>query len=161
LFYLNHWAKAREHLLYDDRQGLYKVKAVMLQQAYKVGAISPVAYIDGSEPFARDYSFDVAIDIAAEVFTDRLAMLFDGKDILTDKFDLDARKLFARIMGYEAKTRADSEALDGERAKTFIRESLQALVDQARSTRQSIPSEELAALFIQPADLFEVHLSRG
>src|SRR5256886_9241405 len=70
LFYLNHWAKAREHLLYDDRQGLYKVKAVMLQQAYKVGAIRPVAYIDGSEPFARDYSYDVAIAIVAEVFTD-------------------------------------------------------------------------------------------
>ncbi len=161
LFYLNHWAKAREHLLYDDRQGLYQVKTVVLQQAYKVGAISPVTYIDGSETFACDYSFDVAIDIAAEVFTDRLAMSFDGEDILTDKFDLDARKLFTRIMGYEAKIPADRESLDAERAKIFIRESLQALVEQARSTRQPIPSEELAALFIQPADLFEVHLSRG
>src|SRR5690242_7770351 len=35
LFRLNHWAKAREHLWYDDRQGLYKVKAVVLQHAYK------------------------------------------------------------------------------------------------------------------------------
>jgi len=148
LFYLNHWAKAREHLLYDDRQGLYEVKAAVLQQAYKVGAISPVAYIDGSEAFARDYSFDVAIDIATEVFTDRLAMSFDGNNILTDKLDLDARKLFVRIMGYEAKTHTDSEALDGKRTKTFIGESLQTLVDQARSTRQPIPSEELAALFI-------------
>ena len=160
LFYLNHWAKAREHLLYNDRQGLYKVKAAVLQQAYKVGAISPVAYIDGSKAFARDYCFDGAIDIAAEVFIDRLTMSFDGKDALTDKLDIDARKLFARIMGYEAKTWADSEALEEEQIKTFIGESLQTLVDQALSTRQPIPSRELAALFIYPADLFEVHVSR-
>jgi len=47
LFYLNHWAKAREYLLYDDRQGLYEVKTVVLQQAYMVGAINPIAYLDG------------------------------------------------------------------------------------------------------------------
>jgi hypothetical protein len=160
LFYLNHWAKAREHLLYGDRQGLYEVKSVVLQQAYKVGAVDPVAYIDGSEAFARDYSYGVAVDIATEVFIDRFAMSFDGNEVLTDEFDLYARKLFTHITGYQAKAQADSVMLDEKRVETFIRGSLQELVDQARVTRQPIPSEELAALFIQPADLFEVYLSR-
>jgi hypothetical protein len=160
LCHLNHWAKARDYLLYDDRRGLYEVKAAVLQQAYKVGTIRPTAYIDGSEAFARNYPFDMAVDIATEVFTERLEWSFESKNNSLDKLDSDARKLFARIMGYEAKMLADSQALDEERTKTFIAESLQALVDQARSTRQPIASQDLAALFISPADLLEVHLTR-
>lgn len=160
LFHLNHWAKAREYLLYDDRQGLYGVKAVVLQQAFRVGAISPIAYIDGLEAFARNYFFDIAIDIAAENFAERLGMSFDGNNTVIDELDLQARKLFAHIMGYEAKTQADSQALDQEQAKSFIGHSLRRLVNQAQSTRQPIPSQELATLFISPTDLLEVHLSR-
>ncbi len=160
LFHLNHWAKAREHLLYNDRHGLYKVKAIVLQQAYKCGAICPVAYIDGSETFGCNYSFDIAIDIATETCLERLGMSFDGDNHVIDELDLEARCIFARIMGYEAKTKADSEALDEERTKSFIGQSLKKLVDQARSSRQPIPSQELAALFISPADLLEIHLSR-
>ena len=65
-----------------------------------------------------------------------------------------------RIMGYEVKTLADSQALDEERTKTFIAESLRALVDQALSSHQSIVGQDLAALLISPADLLEVHLTR-
>jgi hypothetical protein len=79
---------------------------------------------------------------------------------IADELDSDARKLFARIMGYEARTLADSQALDEERTKTFVAESLRALVDQARSTHQPIASQDLAALFISPGDLLEVHLTR-
>jgi hypothetical protein len=43
LFYLNHWAKAREQLLYADRQGLYKVKAAVVQQAVAAELINPAA----------------------------------------------------------------------------------------------------------------------
>lgn len=161
LFRLNHWAKAHEHLLYKDRQGLYEVKAILLQQIYKVGAISPGAYIDGLELFTRNYSFDIAVDIAAEIFIDRLRMSFDWNNKSIDELDLEARKLFARIMGYEAKTKADCEILDEEQAKNFISQALRKLVDQARSTRQPISSQELAALFISPTDLLEVHLSRN
>lgn len=53
---LNHWAKARERLLYADRQGLYRVKAALVQQAFAAGLISPVSYTDGSaalDLFAR------------------------------------------------------------------------------------------------------------
>jgi len=34
LFFLNHWAKARERLLYTDRQGLYRVKAALVRQTF-------------------------------------------------------------------------------------------------------------------------------
>jgi hypothetical protein len=160
LCHLNHWAKAREHLLYADRQGLYEVKAAVLQEAYKVGFLRPIAYIDGSSSFALNYAFEMAIDIATEVFTERLEWSFESDDSIVDELGSYARKLFARIMGYEVKTLADSQALDEERTKTFIAESLRALVDQARSSHQSIVGQDLAALFISPADLLEVHLTR-
>jgi len=43
LFSLNHWAKARERLLYADRQGLYRVKAAVVQQAFASGLVSLVS----------------------------------------------------------------------------------------------------------------------
>jgi hypothetical protein len=62
-------------------------------------------------------------------------------------------------MGYEAATRADIEALDEQKVERSIAEYLEALENQARSTRQPIPRSELAALFIDPLDLFQK--SRG
>jgi hypothetical protein len=110
LFYLNHWAKAREQLLYADRQGLYKVKAALVQQAVAAELINPAAYIDGSAVFARDYSFDLAADMATEVFLDRLAMLFEEDEHLpadADEIDSTVLSLFARIAGHEPTSRAD------------------------------------------------------
>ena len=54
LFYLSHWAKARERLFFVDRQGLYVVKAAVLRQAYAVGTIEATAYIDGTAGFGKD-----------------------------------------------------------------------------------------------------------
>ena len=51
-------------MLYADRQGLYRVKAVLVQQAFAAGLVSPVSYIDGSSSFAREFSLDPAADIA-------------------------------------------------------------------------------------------------
>lgn len=39
LFFLNRWAKTRDRLFYPDRQGLYKVKARLLEEAYRAGYI--------------------------------------------------------------------------------------------------------------------------
>ncbi len=66
LFYMNHWAKARERLFFVDRQGLYAVKAALLQQAYEVGAIEATAYINGTPGFGRDLTLAIAADVAAE-----------------------------------------------------------------------------------------------
>src|SRR6266566_6004885 len=82
LFFLNHWAKARERLLYADRQGLYRVKAAVVQQAFAAGLVSPVSYVDGSPGFAREFSLDLAADIATEVFIERLAMLIEDDEYL-------------------------------------------------------------------------------
>ena len=56
LYYLNHWARARERLFFADRQGLYAVKAALLQQAYGLGVIEAVAYIDAKAGFGKDIS---------------------------------------------------------------------------------------------------------
>jgi hypothetical protein len=164
LFCLNHWAKAREQLLYADRQGLYRVKAAVVQQAVAAELISPVAYIDGSAAFAGDYSFDLAADMATEEFLDRLAMLFEEEEHLpadAEEIDSTALSLFARITGHQPTSRANIETLDGERVKAFLLECLEALVAQARSTRQPISGSALAALCIEPVDLLDIHWSRN
>ena len=164
LFYLNHWAKAREQLLYADRQGLYQVKAALVQQAVAAELIRPVAFIDGSAVFAGDYSFDLAADMATEVFLDGLAMLFEEEVHLSahaDDIDFTVPDLFARIAGHDLTTRADIETLCVEQVKVFLLESLEALVAQARSTRQPIAGSDLAALCIEPGDLLDIHWSRN
>lgn len=164
LFSLNHWAKAREQLLYVDRQGLYKVKAAVVQQAVAAELINPAAYVDGSVAFARDYSFDLAVDMATEVFLDRLAMLFEEDEYLpadADEIDSTVLSLFARIAGHAPPSRADIETLDVERINAFLRERLETLVAQARSTCQPISGSSLAALCIEPIDLLDIHWSRN
>jgi len=164
IFSLNHWAKAREQLLYADRQGLYKVKAAVVQQAVAAELISPVAYIDGSAAFARDYSLDLAADMATKVFLDRLAMLFEEDEHLpegADGIDSPVLSLFAGITGHEPTSRADIETLDVARIKAFLLECLEALVAQARSTCQPISGNDLAALCIEPIDLLDIHWSRN
>ncbi len=164
LFFLNHWAKARERLLYADRQGLYRVKAAVVQQAFAAGLVSPVSYVDGSPGFAREFSLDLAADIATEVFIERLAMLIEDDEYLPaneEESDSTVLRLFARIMGHQAMSRADIEALDAEGTKAFLQEHLEALIAQARSTRQPIPDSELAALCVEPVDLLDVRWSRN
>ena len=131
LFSLNHWAKAREQLLYADRQGLYQVKAAVVQHAVAAGLIRPIAYIDGSAAFAGDYSFDLAADMATEVFLDRLAMLFEEDEHLlahADEIDSTVLGLFARIAGHDLTSRSEIETLDVERIKAFLLDCLVALV---------------------------------
>ena len=164
LFSLNHWAKAREQLLYADRQGLYQVKAAVVQQAVAAELIRPIAYIDGSAAFAGDYSFDLAADMATEVFLDGLAMLFEEDEHLlahADEINSTVLGLFARIAGHDLTSRADIETLDLERIKAFLLDRLEVLVTQARSTRQPISGKDLTGLCIEPIDLLNIHWSRN
>jgi len=164
LFFLNHWAKARERLLYADRQGLYRVKAALVRQAFAAGLVSPISYIDGSSGFAREFSLDLAADIATEVFIDRLAMLIEDDEYLPadgEESDSAALGLFARITGRQPTSRVDIEALDVEATKDFLQEQLEALIAQARSTRQPIADSEHAALCIEPVDLLDIRWSRN
>ena len=164
LYSLNHWAKARERLLYADRQGLYRVKAAVVRQAFAAGLISPVSYTDGSASFAREFSLDHAADIATEVFIERLAMLIEDDEYLPadeEEADSAALDLFARIPGRRPASRADIKALDVEGTKAFLQEQLAALITQSRATRRPIPDGELEALCIEPLDLLDIRWSRN
>ncbi|HLZ59374.1 MAG TPA: hypothetical protein VKR06_20715 [Ktedonosporobacter sp.] len=163
IYHLNHWAKAREDLLYVDRQGLYQVKGAIVRQAYAAGTVLPVAYIDGSSIFGRDYSIECASDMATEVFLDRISdVLMDRKFVMEDdEYDQAARRLFALLAGYEAKTLDDVEALKRGQVAATISERLQTLIILARCSRQPIAIEDLAALFIEPIDLLDIHVNQN
>ena len=162
LFHLNHWAKASASLFYADRQGLYAIKSAFVQQAYAAHALQPVAYIDGIATFARDFTIEMATDIAAEFLLDRLSLLFEkGQHSSTkDEYDVAARKLFQRISGHAATSASDIETITHEQAEKYIRAALHKLVGQARLTRQPIPYSELAALLIGPTDLLALPYNR-
>lgn len=165
LSYLNHWAKARERFLYVDRQGLYIVKAALLQQAYQLGTITPTGYIDGTEAFASDYSFEMAVDIASEVLSERLTLALSSSAKDEDELDQVAQKLFSRITETQMLEKIDVETFDDKQhqtiIKSYIAQCLQSLVEQARTSRQPIPAGELEALFIWPMDLLNIEGSRG
>ena len=159
LFHLNHWAKARERLFYADRQGLYQVKAAVLQQAYTVGAIEVVAYIDGTQGFGKDINLDIAADIAAEVVIERLDGLSDPDPFLSDiheKYNHMACQFYTRMTGKEVTSPLDVKIPDMQQVQEYIYTPLQELESQARSTRQPIPCSELAALCVAPTDLLSI-----
>lgn len=76
LWLVNLWAKARNHLYYADRQGLYQVKGAILSHAYRKGAIQPIAYVDGTALAFQDLSLDVAASCAADALHNGLLDLF-------------------------------------------------------------------------------------
>jgi hypothetical protein len=163
VFYMNHWAKARERLFFADRQGLYQVKVEVLQQAYTVGAIEATAYIDGTQGFGKDITFDVAADIAAEVVIERLAGLADPDPYMSDiheKFNHVACQFYTRMTGKEVTSPSDIEALDMQQVQEYIYARLQELEHQARTTHQPIPYSELAALCVAPTDLLYIQDQR-
>ncbi len=70
---LNHWANSGTRLLYADRQGLSRVKARLLREAYTAGHIQATVYIGsttGFTPFAQinlDWLLDNIAETAATV----------------------------------------------------------------------------------------------
>ena len=67
LSFLNHWAKSRDLLLYRDRQGLYEVKAAILETAYCQNLISSTGYISGLPNFLDTLC---ELNFAAEITND-------------------------------------------------------------------------------------------
>ncbi len=87
LCYLNYWAKARELLLYADRQGLYQVKAALLQQAYELGIVKAVGYIDGTKAFRKSFDLDGTASIGAESLCEGIEnwQWFNQQDLVSPK----------------------------------------------------------------------------
>lgn len=159
LFYLNHWAKAREQLFFVDRQGLYGVKAALLQHAYEIGAIEATAYIDGTEGFGKDIMLAIAADVAAEGVIERLAGLSDPDPYMSDiheHFNSMACQFYTDMTGKEVTSAADVEPLDSEQVREYIYAGLQELESEARATHQPIPCDELTALCVAPIDLLYI-----
>lgn len=154
LFVLNHWAKARDRLFFADRQGLYRVKAALLRQAYTQGALSTWCYIDGSAAFGEELAFDMAADIAAEGCLWRLEDLSTSSaDEQEDGYDRIAHRLYTRITGRETIVASEVEALETERVRDYILARLHDLEREARAGRRPIPHASLSELCIAPSDL--------
>jgi len=159
LFYMNHWAKARERLFFVDRQGLYGVKAALLHQAHAIGAIEATAYIDGTSGFGKDLTLAIAADVAAEGVIERLAGLSDPDPYMSDiheHFNSMACEFYTDLTGKEVTSASDVGILDSEVVREYIYTQLQELESKARATRQPIPCDELAALCVAPLDLLYI-----
>src|SRR5947209_8317427 len=162
LFHLNHWAKASERLFFVDRQGLYRVKAALLQQAYTARVITATAYIDGRRDFGKDLALDVAANLATETLMERLADLtypLVGGDAL-DQYDRMACQLYTRATGKSLITSTDVLDFDVQPIHAYIHARLQELERKARIVRQPIPLRELAALCVAPTDLLDIQGNR-
>jgi len=69
LSFVNYWAKSRDRLLYRDRQGLYEIKAAIIETAYRKHLISPTGYISGLPDFLEKLcDVDSAAEMVAEVW---------------------------------------------------------------------------------------------
>jgi hypothetical protein len=158
LFALNHWAKARERLFFADRQGLYLIKAAILQQAYACCLLTAKAYIDGKEGFGEELSCDLAADIAAEGFLWRLEELAtDSAGEQEDACERIVHQLYTRITGKTRISTSDVEALEVSQVHRYILKRLQELERGARASGQPIPHKSLTELCIAPSDLLTIH----
>jgi hypothetical protein len=159
LYHLNHWAKASDLLFYADRQGLYTVKAVLLEEGYKQERIVPVGYVDGSKNFADDLMVDTAANIATETLFARLTETPPEEQ--DDEESKKARAIFQRITGCIYQTESDMEKISPEQAEEYICKALQGLIAQAQQTRQPIASEDLSNLCIYPTDILDIDYGRS
>ncbi len=163
LFWLNHWAKARDFLFYADRQGLYAIKGAILRQAYLLGFLVASDYVDGSSGFGSELAFDCAAEIAAESFLWRLEELVApplprtaDADPGIDPENSVVRQLYTAITGQETLSMETVDALEMAPVRDYILDRLHELERLARVTRQPVPVSSLRDLCIAPGDLFPI-----
>jgi hypothetical protein len=154
LFSLNHWAKARERLFFADRQGLYRVKAAILCQAYAVGSIEATAYIDGVEGFGAGQALTLAAEMGSETVLWHLEKQFYLSEV--DPSTYLANQLYTRMTGKEHVTAADIEKLDRKEIEEYIRVRLVELEQDARRTRQPIARGKLRDLCVTPGEFLDI-----
>lgn len=164
LYHLNHWAKASDQLFYVDRQGLYSIKAALLQEGYGQGHIVPDGYSDGSQIFAHNIMCEIAADIASETVFFRLSV---AEKESSNKEEAIALALYRRVIGkdYHKQTESRSEAGGEEReieqVRDYIQNALVQMVEQAQQTRQPLSTDALRELYVYPNDLLDIHYARS
>ncbi|GHO85492.1 hypothetical protein [Dictyobacter formicarum] len=160
LSHLNHWAKAAHRLYYDDRQGLYTIKAMFLKQAYQNGTMLPAGYVDGSVVFPKSFALESAATMAADFLLEILEEQKRGNPSVL--YSNIAMQLFQRITGQDF-TQQDKNLpiiLKQEQAETAIQGYLQNLIAQAQQTRQPIAYQQLEELLIFPGDILDIAITR-
>jgi len=157
LSHINHWAKATDLLYYDDRQGLYSIKAAIIAQASSSGTIIPISYVDGSPAFRHNFSTEVAASTATELLFEELNTF---PHMESDEDNTIAHQLYQHITGQSFQPKENCTHLIAEQIEHTIHDSLLRLINQALQSRQPIPYQDLMELFIYPTDLIEIPWSR-
>jgi hypothetical protein len=160
LFHLNHWAKSADTLYYTDRQGLYTTKTALIHETYLQGCMQPIGYIDGIDTFIRELDPETAAEIAAETFMD-IDMAEDASKGNECQVETYARVLYQSITGQTYPTKPVSPQPDKQQVKDYILTEIQALIKQARQTRQPLSSSALAALLVTPVEFLNINWTRA
>ncbi|HEX7735312.1 MAG TPA: hypothetical protein VF458_10615 [Ktedonobacteraceae bacterium] len=167
LYYLNFWKTAQQHLLYEDRQGLWEAQALILRHATELGAIQPTTYLDGTYRFPGELLLESTAENAASGVLIHLNALHNPE--IWPPFYLDGdtaykrfiRPLYRRITGQDFKLTADAQGvLEKEQLRAYIQNRLLKMVEQAKTTHRPISPRRLAALCIAPVDLLPVRDNR-
>ncbi|GCE04879.1 hypothetical protein [Dictyobacter aurantiacus] len=158
--HLNHWAKAADRLYYDDRQGLYSVKARFLKQAYYNGTVQPVGYVDGGAAFPKNFAVESAAAVAADFLLETLEDKKRGQR--GNEYSNAAMRLFQRITGqpFLVQDKEQTIALKQEQAEAVIHSYLHDLIEQARQTHQPIAHQRLEELLVFPGEILDIAVTR-
>jgi hypothetical protein len=167
LFCLSAWKRARDRLLYADRQGLQEVQAIVLEQASKVGLVQPTTYLDGTARFPGELLLESAAENAARGIIIHLNGLSDPEiwpplwsdgDRIYQKY---IRPLYRRISGQDFPLVPQAaEALAVGQVRAYLQEQLDRLIVRATQTRLPLSTRRLAALCISPIDLLSIRDNR-
>jgi hypothetical protein len=167
LFRLKSWIRASRRLLYDDRQGLHDVQALILAHAVEHGRVQATAYLDRSQQFPGELRLDSAADDAARGLLMHLNSLCDPAiwpPFLPEGdrlYQHSIRPLYRRITGQDFPLVAEAaKALEVTALRRFLDQRLQRLVAQAKRTRRPIPLRALSRLCIAPVDLLPIRDNR-
>jgi hypothetical protein len=167
LFCLQFWKINNHQVLSADRQGLQEVQALVLEEAYRRGAVQAVTYLDESQRFPGDLLLESAADSAARGVLIHLKNLSDpefwppfvpeGSGV----YQQFIRPLYKHITGQDFPRVADAlNALEQEQIHAYIQAHLQRLVERSKTTRRPIPLRRLARLCIAPVDLLPIRENR-
>jgi hypothetical protein len=167
LYHLNSWKKARQQLLYADRQGLSEVQAIVLQRAVHENRLEAIGYIDGSRRFPTELLLESAATNAAR------GVLIHIKDTCAPEtwppywpngssiYQRFIRPLYRRMAGKDFRNASDAATcLDLQQISAYIQEHLQKLVERACLTRTPLSPRRLTALCIAPIDLLHIRDNR-
>lgn len=167
IYYLLFWKKARQHLLYADRQGLAEAQALILEHATKMQVVQPIAYLDGTRRFPGELLLGSVVENAVRGILVHLKgpndpQIWPPFEPASDRtYKQYIRPLYKRAIGKDYKAlESSADVLDVARLRGYIQERLNRLITQAKTARLPIPTRRLAALCIAPVDLLHIRENR-